>query len=91
MSEEYGNDFITVTDEDGNERELEQLDIIEVGNETYVAFLPADMDEDDEEYGIVIMKIAYEGDEEIFVTLDDGEEAERIYEMFMERLFDDED
>ena len=29
MSEEYGNDFITLTDEDGNEVELEHLDTLE--------------------------------------------------------------
>ena len=29
MSEEYGANFITVTDDDGNEFELEHLDTIE--------------------------------------------------------------
>ena len=91
MSDEYGSDFITVTDQDGNTYELEQLDSMEVGEETYMAFLPADMDEDDEEYGIVIMKIVYEDGEEIFSTLDDDDEANRIYELFMERLFEDEE
>ena len=43
MSEEYGNDFITLTDEDGNEIELEHLDTVEYNNQTYMAFLPAEM------------------------------------------------
>ena len=30
MSEEYGANFITVTDEDGNEFELEHLDTLEL-------------------------------------------------------------
>ena len=62
MSEEFGPDFITVTDEDGNDFELEHLDTLEYNNEVYMAFFPAvsedaqegepaDIDLDDEEYG----------------------------------------
>ncbi len=63
MSEEFGPDFITVTDEDGNDFELEHLDTLEYNNEVYMAFFPAvsedaqegepaDIDLDDEEYGL---------------------------------------
>ena len=38
MSEEYGANFITVTDEDGNEFELEHLDTIEFNGSTYLAW-----------------------------------------------------
>ena len=38
MSEEFGPDFITVTDEDGNEFELEHLDTLEYNGQTYMAF-----------------------------------------------------
>ena len=41
MSEEFGPDFITVTDEDGNDFELEHLDTLEYNNEVYMAFFPA--------------------------------------------------
>ena len=34
MSEEFGPDFVTVTDEDGNEIELEHLDTLEVDGTT---------------------------------------------------------
>ncbi len=40
MSEEFGPDFITVTDEDGNDFELEHLDTLEYNNEVYMAFSP---------------------------------------------------
>ena len=49
MSEEYGNDFISISDEDGNEFELELLDSFEVDGTNYMVFLPANMDEDDED------------------------------------------
>ncbi|MDR3277652.1 MAG: DUF1292 domain-containing protein [Oscillospiraceae bacterium] len=91
MSDAYGNDFFSVTDDDGNKFELEHLDTLELGGELYMAFLPADMDEKDEDYGVVILKVLEEDGEESFVTVDDDDELERVYERFMERLFEDGD
>ena len=57
MSEEYGANFITVTDEEGNEFELEHLDTIEFQGQTYLAFFPAVQDgeeaQNEEEMGLV--------------------------------------
>ena len=102
MSEEFGPDFITVTDEDGNDFELEHLDTLEYNNEVYMAFFPAvsedaqegepaDIDLDDEEYGLIIMKVVEEDGEELLSTLDSDEELDLIYNQFMERLFADEE
>ncbi|MGI6013586.1 MAG: DUF1292 domain-containing protein [Oscillospiraceae bacterium] len=91
MSEAFGNDFITLTDDEGNSFELEHLDTLEVDGETYMAFLPADMSEDDEDYGIIILKVIEEDGEEIFGSVDDEEELNRVYDRFMEILFDDEE
>ena len=86
MSEEYGNDFITLTDEDGNEIELEHLDIVEYNNQTYMAFLPAEMSLDDA-YELIIMKVELEEDgEEMLVTLDDEDEEAEMFQIFSERL-----
>ena len=96
MSEEYGPDFITLTDEDGNEFELEHLDTLEINGQTYMAFLPAeyedesddptkDMEEDD--LGLIILKAIVEDGEEQLSTLDSDEELEMVYERFMEILF----
>ena len=51
MNEDYGNDFISISDDEGNAYELEHLDTIEHNGVFYLAFLPADMDENDENYG----------------------------------------
>jgi len=91
MNEEYGSDYITVTDEDGQEFELEHLDTIEHKGQTYMAFVPADMDEDDEDYGIIILKVIEEDGEEVFASVDDDEEKDNVYAAFMEQLFDEED
>ena len=91
MSEEFGSDFITVTDDDGNSFELEHLDTLELDGETYMAFLPADMDENSEDYGIVLLKTVEENGEEMFVTIDDPEELERVHNKFMEVWLEDEE
>ena len=102
MSEAFGPDFITVTDEDGNEFELELIDTLEYKGVTYHAMFPAvaedeetgepvDVDADDEEYGLVIMKVIEENGEEILSTLDSDQELDTVYDLFMERFFEDED
>lgn len=91
MSSEFGNDFITVMDDDGNELELEHLDTTEIDGEIYMAFLPADMDDDDEDFGLVILKVIVENNEEILATIDDESELNSVYERFIERLSDDEE
>lgn len=95
MSEEYGANFITVTDDEGNEFELEHLDTIEWNGTTYLAFFPAvseDQEEDEEEeLGLILMKVIHENGEEILSTLDSEEETEAVYEEFMKTLFEDEE
>ena len=102
MSETFGPDFITVTDEDGNEFELELVDTLEHNGITYHALFPAvaedeetgepvDVDADDEEFGLVIMKAIEENGEEILSTPDTDEELDAIYNLFMERFFEEEE
>lgn len=95
MSEEFGPNFITLTDEDGNEIEQEYVDAIEVDGQTYMAFFPTVDDEADEaaaeEFGLVILKSITENGEELLSTLDSDEELNRVYDLFMEQLMDDED
>ena len=101
MEENFGPDFITVTDEDGNDFELEMVDTLEHKGVTYYAMFPAveedeatggpkDVDADDEEYGLVILKAIEENGEELLSTPDSDEELEAVYELFMERFFAEE-
>jgi uncharacterized protein YrzB (UPF0473 family) len=89
MGDEYGSDYITVTDDEGNEFELEHLGTAEIDGEHYMAFLPADIDEDDEDFGIVILKVTVEDDEEILTTVDDEDLLNTVYARFIELLSDD--
>ena len=88
---EYGSDFISVLDEDGNEIELEVIMSFEVDDQSYTAFLPADMDENDPDYGYIILKNLEENGEEIFGSVDDDAELEEAYNTFITLLFDDEE
>ena len=94
MSDEFGPSFITLTDEDGNDIELEYVDALEYEGQTYMAFFPAvedEADEESEDYGLVILKSVMENSEELLSTLDDEAELEKIYELFMEHLLADEE
>lgn len=92
MSEDYGNDFITIIDDDGQEFELEVLDSMDYNGESYVAFLPADMDENDPDYGIIILRsVLDDKGNELFESIDDEAQLQDVYEHFMVLLFDDED
>ena len=91
MSSEYGSDFVTISDDDGNDFVLEHLDTIEIDDTFYMSFLPTDMDEDDEDYGIVILQVVEEDGEEVLTSIDDDELLEDIYGRFMERLMDEDD
>lgn len=84
MSEEFGNDFVTIVDDEGNEFELEMLDTIDYNGESFAAFLPTDMDEDDPEYGLILLSIKQdENGDEIFESIDDDDKLNEVYEMFM--------
>ena len=92
MSEEYGDNFVTMVDENGEEFVLELLESIDYKDATYTAFLPADMDENDPDYGLVLLRNAVdENGDEVYDTIDDEDELNDVYEQFMRILFDDEE
>ena len=94
-SEEFGPNFITLTDEDGNDIELEYVDALELDGQTYMAFFPVVEDDADEEaaeeYGLVILKSVMENGEELLSTLDSDEELDKVYDLFMEQILSDEE
>lgn len=91
MSEGFGPDFISVTDDDGNNFELEHLATLEHKGTTYMAFFPADMDEDDKDFGLILLKVIEENGEQILSDIDDEDELNTVYELFLTDLLDDED
>ena len=90
MDTEFGRDFITITDEDGVEYELEILSTVEYQGALYYALAPADSD-DDEELEVSILKAVEEDGEEILVAVDDDEELEKVYELLIEQMYEEEE
>ena len=96
MSEDLGGFFVTLTDDEGNDVELEYVDALEYNGTTYMAFFPvveedSEEEENEEEYGLVILKSQMENGEEFLVTVDDEEEIDKVYDLFMEQILSDEE
>ena len=90
MSEEYGSDYITITDEDGKSYELEILASVEYNGATYFAMAPADPEEG-EETEVCVLKQVVEDGEEIFVTVDDDAEWDAVNEKIMDLLYEEDE
>ena len=87
---DYGNDFVVLTDDEGNEYEFEHLDTLEQNGETYMAFIPAEMSLEDEAE-LVVLKLINEGtDDEMLASVDDEDELQSVLGIFLERLQNDE-
>ncbi|MBQ6365435.1 MAG: DUF1292 domain-containing protein [Oscillospiraceae bacterium] len=85
-------DLITIIDDDGQEFELEYIDEIDYNGSTFIAFLPANMDESDPDYGLIILRsMLDENGEELFESIDDEAELDDVFNKFMVLLFDDEE
>ena len=96
MSEDFGPNIVTLTDDEGNDVELEYVDALEYNGTTYMAFFPvveedSEEEENEEEYGLVILKSQMENGEEFLVTVDDEEEIDKVYDLFMEQILSDEE
>lgn len=92
MSEDFGSDFVTIIDDEGNEFELEVIESMDYNGHTYMAFLPADMSEDDPDYGFVLLRVVEdENGDEVFESIDDEDELQDVYERFMVLLYDDDE
>lgn len=96
MNDEFGPNFVTLTDDEGNDIELEYVDALEHNGTTYMAFFPvveedSEDEENEEEYGLVVLKSQMENGEEFLVTIDDEEEIDKVYDLFMEQILSDEE
>ena len=88
LDEELDN-IIILNDEDGNEVKFEFLDLIELDGEEYIVLLPTV--EDDEDGEVVILKVedTDSEDEESYVSVDDQEVLNKVFEIFKEKFKDE--
>ena len=92
MEQQYGDDFISITDEDGKEYELEVLAELEHDGSRYLALVPAGSGDDEaEDLEVSILKSVEENGEELFGSIDDDDELDKVYNYYMQEIFADED
>lgn len=86
--EELDN-IIVLNDEEGNEVEFEFLDLIEFEGEEYVVLLPVEESEDAGEVVILKLEDTESEDEESYVSVDDEDVLNKVFEIFKEKFKDD--
>ncbi len=92
MSQQFGDDFITITDEDGQEYELEVLATVEYNGAEYLGVCPADDGEnEDADLEVSILKVEEEDGEEILCAVTDEDELRAVYDLLLELPEEDEE
>ena len=90
MEDQFGSDYMTIVDEDGQEYELEVLTSTEWNGATYLAVIPAGSDEEDESLEVSILKSVEEDGESILCAIEDDNELETVYNRIMDLLYEEE-
>ena len=90
MAEDYGSDFITIADEDGNEYELEVLTSVEYNGESYLAVIPASGGEEELRMEVSILKSVDEDGESMLCAIEDEAELQAVYDLIMDSLYEEE-
>ena len=86
------DNIIILNDEDGNEVKFEFLDLIELDDEEYVVLLPVSEEGEEEEGEVVILKVEdtdQDSDEESYVSIEDEDTLNKVFEIFKEKFKDD--
>ena len=87
--DQYGSDFITITDDEGKEYELEVLSTLEYNGCTYMAVIPAGDSQDTLQLEVSILKSTEEDGEPILCTIDDEQELEAVYDLIMDSQYEE--
>ena len=80
--------IIEITDDEGNQIKCELYDIVEYENKQYA--LLVEVDNQEEEPEVVLMRYTEEGEDVFFETIEDDEEFEKV-QAYIESLEDEED
>ena len=90
IPEEELDNIIVLNDENGEEVKFEFLDLVELDGEEYVVLLPVEENEE-EEGEVVILKVedTESEEEESYVSVDDEETLNKVFEIFKEKFKDD--
>jgi uncharacterized protein YrzB (UPF0473 family) len=91
MEDQFGSDFLTIVDEDGQEYELEVLSTLEYDGNTYLAVIPAGEHAEEFQLEVSILKSVEEDGEDILSAIEDEEELQAVYDLIMDSLYEEEE
>ena len=91
MEDQFGSDFMTIVDEDGQEYELEILSTLEYDGNTYLAVIPAGEHADEFQMEVSILKSVEEDGEPILCAIEDEEELQAVYDLIMDSLYEEDE
>ena len=91
MEDQFGSDFITISDEDGTEYELEVLSTLEYDGNTYLAVVPAGESLEQLQLEVSILKSVEEEGEPLLCAIEDEEELQAVYDLIMDALYEEEE
>lgn len=90
---EYGDNIISISDDEGNDFELLVLDEADMNGVHYLALTEAKNPEEEENLEVIILKVIQdeESGEDLLSTVDSDDELEAIYQIFEDQMFADDD
>ena len=91
MADNYGSDYITIVDEDGEEFELEVLMSMEYNGATYQAVIPAVDADEEADLEVSILKNVEEDGEIILCAIEDEQELQAVYNLVMEAMYEEDE
>lgn len=87
MPDDLEADRVTLTDEEGVERDFDIIGTLEMDGNEYFALVAVDGDED--EY--IVLKAVEENGEEVLITIDDDDEFDKVADAFDNELMEEYD
>lgn len=90
---EFGDNIISISDEDGNDFDLLILDEADMNGVHYLALTEAANPEEEENLEVIILKVIEDAEtgEELLSTVDSEDELEAIYQIFEDQMFAEDD
>lgn len=78
--------IFTLTDEEGNESQFELIGNLDINGNTYVALVPVESENSEEEEYVVLKVEEDENGEEFLVTIDDDDEFDEVADAFEDQF-----
>ena len=92
MEDEYGSSYMTISDEDGTEYELEILSEFDYNGSHYLAVIPAGSgDDEDASLEVSLLKSVEEDGEPLLCAIEDENELKAVYDLMMDTLYEEEE